>query len=98
MNADLSLDTIAKLRAGAVEASAGWTADKIPAEHALRCSTDMFVALCDMAARQTSVPKEVQRQRFEKFFKMAYPLQVNRADTTLKHQLWTAWQVALDGK
>jgi hypothetical protein len=36
------------------------------------------------------------RERFEQWFKMTYPLFRENAgrDTTLKHQLWTVWQVA----
>lgn len=49
--ADLTKETIEALKRGAVQASEGWGDDKIPAEQALRCSTDSFVALCDMALR-----------------------------------------------
>ena len=38
--------------------------------------------------------KIIIRQRFEKWFKDTYPLWKNDSDTTLKHKLWTAWQMA----
>ena len=40
---------------------------------------------------------ERTRERFEQWFKMTYPLFRDGRDTTLKHQLWTAWQVANSG-
>lgn len=47
----------------------------------------------DASPRET---KEQLRQRFESWFAMTYPLFREGAgrDTTIKHQLWTAWQVA----
>jgi hypothetical protein len=40
--------------------------------------------------------REQLRQRFESWFSMTYPLfrEGGGRDTTIKHQLWTAWQVA----
>lgn len=38
---------------------------------------------------------EQTRARFETWFKIAYPIfDRTGRDTTIKHQLWTAWQVA----
>ena len=35
--------------------------------------------------------------RFEAWFSVAYPMFGKSKDTTLKHRLWTAWQVAAYG-
>lgn len=42
----------------------------------------------------TDSPQQRQRERFEAWFRVAYPLFGQGRDTTIKHQLWTAWQVA----
>lgn len=42
-------------------------------------------------------PLERERQRFEEWFRVTYPLWREDKDSTLKHRLWTAWQVAALG-
>ena len=39
---------------------------------------------------------EQTRARFEQWYKMTHPLfhEGSGRDTTIKHQMWTAWQVA----
>ena len=49
------------------------------------------------AVSETATKKETReemRQRFEAWHKVAYPLFNPDRDTTMKHALWTAWQVA----
>lgn len=46
---------------------------------------------------EEAMSRQAERDRFEAWFKIAYPIFREDKDTTLKHRLWTAWQVAAAG-
>ena len=70
-----------------------------PAEDMTRAHEIVNALASPDALPEGKESKERMLERFEQWFKMNYLIfERGERDTTLKHRLWTAWQVAAQGE